>query len=185
MLAVSKKNNFEVNSATVPRKPGEAIGAICQLTSPDGKKNMTQNIEYNLLDGFLKKHGGEPTDKHGNSLFPGNINTLIFSLKEYRSVLKQTQGLVAEFINPKYESAEKTKFKSSTRLESLMQDYPKLLPASAKVGFTTYDRQFIFSACKNDLKSAAQKFAQGLPSECGSSCNTFHIESYFLTLNSH
>ena len=33
----------------------------------------------------------------------------------------------AEFINPKYADAEKKKFKSSARLECLMQDYPKLL----------------------------------------------------------
>lgn len=33
----------------------------------------------------------------------------------------------AEFINPKYADETKTKFKSSARLECLMQDYPKLL----------------------------------------------------------
>lgn len=34
---------------------------------------------------------------------------------------------LAEFINPKYADETKTKFKSSARLECLMQDYPKLL----------------------------------------------------------
>ena len=29
VLGVSKKCNFEVNSITIPRKPGEAVGAIC------------------------------------------------------------------------------------------------------------------------------------------------------------
>jgi len=31
VLGVSKKCNFEVNSITIPRKPGEAVGAICYL----------------------------------------------------------------------------------------------------------------------------------------------------------
>lgn len=31
-IGVSKKHNFEVNSLTVPRKPGESVGAICSLT---------------------------------------------------------------------------------------------------------------------------------------------------------
>jgi len=28
-LGVSAERNLEVNSVTVPRKPGEAVGAIC------------------------------------------------------------------------------------------------------------------------------------------------------------
>jgi hypothetical protein len=44
-------------------------------------------------------------------------------------------GTIGEFVNPKYKDATKTAFKSSTRLECMMQDYPKALPAGAKVGF--------------------------------------------------
>lgn len=36
----------------------------------------------------------------------------------------------------RYKDSTKTSFKSSTRLECMMQDYPKTLPPSAKVGFT-------------------------------------------------
>lgn len=36
----------------------------------------------------------------------------------------------------RYKDASKTSFKSSTRLECMMQDYPKTLPPSARVGFT-------------------------------------------------
>jgi UDP-sugar pyrophosphorylase len=46
-----------------------------------------------------------------------------------------TGGTIGEFVNPKYKDATKTAFKSSTRLECMMQDYPKALPADAKVGF--------------------------------------------------
>ena len=31
VLGVSRKNNWEMNSIAVPRKPGEAVGAICRL----------------------------------------------------------------------------------------------------------------------------------------------------------
>jgi hypothetical protein len=36
----------------------------------------------------------------------------------------------------RYKDASKTLFKSSTRLECMMQDYPRTLAPSAKVGFT-------------------------------------------------
>ena len=39
-------------------------------------------------------------------------------------------------LNDRYKDATKTEFKSSTRLECMMQDYPKTLPPSARVGFT-------------------------------------------------
>jgi UDP-sugar pyrophosphorylase len=54
------------------------------------------------LDALVKDHGGEKTDSRGYSLFPGNTNTLVFSLKEYSQVLSNSEGLIAEFINPKY-----------------------------------------------------------------------------------
>lgn len=36
-----------MNSITIPRKPGEAVGAICQLEKDDHK--MTLNVEYNQI----------------------------------------------------------------------------------------------------------------------------------------
>lgn len=49
-------------------------------------------------------------------------------------------GTIGEFVNPKYKDASKTAFKSSTRLECMMQDYPKALPADARVGFTVVNQ---------------------------------------------
>ena len=69
-------------------------------------------------------------------LLAGNINQLILKVSSYAQSLKETQGIIAEFVNPKYKDASKTAFKSSTRLECMMQDYPKALPSSAAVGFT-------------------------------------------------
>lgn len=37
-----------------------------------------------------------------------------------------------EFVNPKYTDGTKTKFKSPTRLECMMQDYPKSLGPQAR-----------------------------------------------------
>ena len=65
-------------------------------------KNLTINVEYNQLDSLLKTFGGEPKDANGYSLYPGNTNGLIFSLVDYLPVLLSTQGLISEFINPKY-----------------------------------------------------------------------------------
>lgn len=49
-------------------------------------------------------------------------------------------GTIGEFVNPKYKDASKTAFKSSTRLECMMQDYPRALPADARVGFTVINQ---------------------------------------------
>ena len=61
-------------------------------------------------------------------------------------------------------------FKSATRLECMMQDYPKLLKSGERVGFTQIDRKFCFSTVKNDLKTAAQKVKGNLPPESASVC---------------
>jgi UDP-sugar pyrophosphorylase len=48
VLGVSKKNNWEMNTVAVPRKPGEALGAICKLVDQnDNTKEITINVEYN------------------------------------------------------------------------------------------------------------------------------------------
>ena len=70
----------------------------------------------------------------------GNINQLILKVDSYVQSLEETQGIIAEFVNPKYKDASKTAFKSSTRLECMMQDYPRALPPSAAVGFTVVNQ---------------------------------------------
>lgn len=62
--------------------------------------------------------GGDVPDDSGFSPFPGNINILLFSLPRYAQLLDETGGVVPEFVNPKWGNAEKTKLKSSTRLEA-------------------------------------------------------------------
>lgn len=167
-IGVSLENNFVVNSITIPRKPGEAVGAICKLTDEQTGRTMTLNVEYNQLDAMLKdKYNpqGDIPNEHGLSDFPGNINVLVFELTSYNETLKQTQGLMPEFVNPKYANEQKNLFKSPTRLECMMQDYPQLLEANEPVGFTNYDRWFCFSACKNNLVDGIEKVKKNLPPE--------------------
>lgn len=61
------------------------------------------------------------------------------------STLKHTRGIIAEFVNPKYKDSSKTAFKSATRLECMMQDYPKEVGTDAKVGFTVINQ--VCSCC--------------------------------------
>lgn len=64
----------------------------------------------------------------------------------------EDQGVVIEFVNPKYKDETRTEFKKPTRLECMMQDIPKLfqkeMGSDAKIGFTTFDRWFTFSPAK-------------------------------------
>jgi UDP-sugar pyrophosphorylase len=147
VLGVSADKGFAVNSVCVPRTPGEAVGGICRLEYSDGdsKRAYTVNVEYNQLDPLLRSttefaNGDVADPKTGYSPFPGNINCLVFDVSRYADTLESTKGVVSEFVNPKYADETKTAFKSPTRLECMMQDFPKLLPADALVGFTQLDR---------------------------------------------
>jgi UDP-sugar pyrophosphorylase len=50
----------------------------------------------------------------------------LFRLDAYASTLYSSSGAMPEFVNPKYADAAKTTFKKPTRLECMMQDYPKV-----------------------------------------------------------
>ncbi|MQL97714.1 hypothetical protein Taro_030420 [Colocasia esculenta] len=163
-LGVSSTKNYHVNSLAVPRKAKEAIGGITKLTHADGR-TMVINVEYNQLDPLLRATGHDDGDVNcetGYSPFPGNINQLILELNSYIEELSRTRGAITEFVNPKYKDSSKTSFKSSTRLECMMQDYPKTLPASARVGFTVMDAWLAYAPVKNNPEDAA-KVPKGNP----------------------
>lgn len=168
VLGVSRKNNWEMNSIAIPRKPGESIGAICKLIDQsDSSKEVTINVEYNQLEALLKAKwdkGSDVPNEQGLSYFPGNTNTLIFKIPEYVQTLEKTKGVIPEFVNPKYADESRTVFKAPTRLECMMQDYPKLLTNKGTVGFTTYDAWFCFSPVKNKHEDACKLYERGLSS---------------------
>lgn len=163
-LGVSSTKQYHVNSLAVPRKAKEAIGGITRLTHSDGR-SMVINVEYNQLDPLLRASGypdGDVNSETGYSPFPGNINQLILELGPYIEELTKTGGAIQEFVNPKYKDSSKTAFKSSTRLECMMQDYPKTLPPSARVGFTVMETWFAYAPVKNNAEDAA-KVPKGNP----------------------
>ena len=178
-LGVSVRNAFDINSLAVPRKAGEAIGAITKLTSAETGREMTINVEYNQLDPLLRATicpDGDINDETGYSPFPGNINQLIVSMDPYIKELHRSGGLIAEFVNPKYADASKTVFKSSTRLECMMQDLPKGMPDGTRVGFTVISQVWAaYSPVKNSPAEAAAKAASGGPSH---SATSGELDSY-------
>lgn len=171
-IGVSEANDYDVNSLAVPRKAKEAIGAITRLTYPDGR-HITINVEYNQLDPLLRatiNPQGDVNDDSGFSPFPGNINQLVLKLSTYCAELHRHGGVIAEFVNPKYADASKTAFKSSTRLECMMQDFPKSLPEGARVGFTVVNQVWAaYSPVKNSPADAASKAQGGNPSHSATS----------------
>ncbi|MDX2081724.1 MAG: UTP--glucose-1-phosphate uridylyltransferase [Terrimicrobiaceae bacterium] len=177
-IGVSVQQGYDFNSIAVNRVPGEAVGGLARLVRTDGPA-LTVNVEYNQLDPLLRatvSPDGDVPDARGFSLFPGNINVLVLRLEPYLKVLDRTQGIIAEFINPKFSDASRTTFKKPARLETMMQDLPKLFCDGEKVGVTVFQREWCFSACKNNLTDAADKVAKNGPPESASSAeNDFYL----------
>jgi UDP-sugar pyrophosphorylase len=122
------------------------------------------------LDPLLRTTGdcqGDVADPDtGYSPFPGNANNLVLELSAYAKTLRgEDQGVVLEFVNPKYQDETRTEFKKPTRLECMMQDIPKLfqkeMGSSANIGFTMFDRWFTFSPAKNALDAGQEAVAGG------------------------
>ncbi|MCC5844679.1 MAG: UTP--glucose-1-phosphate uridylyltransferase [Verrucomicrobia bacterium] len=165
-VGVSIDQNYDFNSVAVNRVPGEAVGGLARLVK--GDRQMTLNVEYNQLDPLLKSTispEGDVAGENGYSLFPGNINVLVVRNEPYVRILKETEGIIAEFVNPKYADAARNHFKKPTRLETLMQDLPKLFTGGQRVGVSVFARSWCFSPNKNRLEDAAEKHEAGGPPE--------------------
>ena len=80
-----------------------------KLRNKHSGRSLTLSIEYNQIDSVLNAHP-EPKDHTGHSVYPGNINSLIFNIPDYIQTLAKTKGQITEFINPKYKNKEKTEF---------------------------------------------------------------------------
>eukprot|EP00934_Nitzschia_sp_Nitz4_P001896 Nitzschia sp. Nitz4//scaffold144_size56818//34913//37218//NITZ4_006541-RA/size56818-processed-gene-0.69-mRNA-1//1//CDS//3329536528//1896//frame0 len=170
-LGVSIAKGFHMNSICIPRLAGEAAGAIARLEhKTDPSKSLVINVEYNQLDPLLRSQGdckGDvPDPSTGYSPFPGNANNLVLELQAYAKTLRgEDQGVVLEFVNPKYKDETRTDFKKPTRLECMMQDIPKLfqkeMGADCNIGFTMFDRWFTFSPAKNSLEAGVEAVGKG------------------------
>jgi len=197
-LGVSVMNNLDVNSICSPRKAKAASGALMRLCHEDGHE-ITINVEYNYIDSILAPAGGDLNGPDGYSLYPGNMNQLIFALPSYAKTLERTGGSIPEFVNPKYANAERTVFKSPTRLECMMQDYPLTLKDAkeARIGVTVFaDSQMekskynvsslthrLYAPAKNNLKDGAKKALEGVPDATTSSTELAIYAGNALMLN--
>eukprot|EP00915_Cephaloidophora_sp_WS-2016_P010993 GHVH01016178.1.p1 GENE.GHVH01016178.1~~GHVH01016178.1.p1 ORF type:complete len:590 (+),score=86.33 GHVH01016178.1:106-1875(+) len=168
-LGFSVQHQLVMNTICIPRKAGEAVGGICKLVNKETKKELTLNVEYNQLGPLLKACGyaGDVADPAtGHSSYPGNTNALLFNLSRYNSVMEETGGNIPEFVNPKYSDSTMTSFKSPTRLECMMQEFPRLLSNQDPVGCVEAPRFICFSTVKNHYTDAAKKVESGGVPEC-------------------
>jgi UDP-sugar pyrophosphorylase len=176
-LGVSVEKGFDFNSLAVNRIPGEAVGGLAKLVGKE--KELTLNVEYNQLDPLLRatvSPEGDVPNEQGFSIFPGNINILVIRLASYVGILEASQGIIAEFVNPKYADETRTAFKKPTRLETMMQDLPKLFGPDEKVGVSVFSREWSFSANKNNIVDAAAKHTAGGPPESAATAeNDFYL----------
>jgi UDP-sugar pyrophosphorylase len=175
-IGVSVENGYDFNSLAINRVPGEAVGGLAKLVG--NGKEFTLNVEYNQLDPLLRatiSPEGDVANELGFSMFPGNCNTLLIRTESYVKILEASRGIIAEFVNPKYTDDTKSAFKSPTRLETMMQDLPKLFGESEKVGVTIFSRFWSFSPNKNNVTDAAAKVAGGNPADAGATAeNDFY-----------
>lgn len=180
-LGVSVKYGYHMNSICVPRKAQEAAGAITALTHEDGS-SLIINVEYNQLDPLLRAtvspEGDINDPETGFSPFPGNTNNIVFELNSYVKTLQgPDQGVVNEFVNPKYKDDTRTTFTKPTRLECMMQDFPLLMakelpeadPENPTIGFTSLEKWLSFSPAKNSLEAGAAGAKKGIPPNTASS----------------
>mmetsp|Transcript_24453 Transcript_24453/g.36279 ORF Transcript_24453/g.36279 Transcript_24453/m.36279 type:complete len:620 (-) Transcript_24453:169-2028(-) len=174
-LGVSVEKNLIMNSLAIPRKAKQAVGAIAKLTNEETGETRTINVEYNQLDPLLRSSGFDDGDVNdpetGFSPFPGNINQLLFSAEEYADALEECEGVMPEFVNPKYKDAAKTKFKKPTRLECMMQDFPTVLKGenAERVGFTSIAADMCFSPVKNATSDGMKLQKKGTHPACAAS----------------
>lgn len=177
-LGAAFDNNFDFLSLAVNRIPGEAVGGLAKLVK--NKRYLTLNVEYNQLEPLLRdtvNPEGDIPNEEGFSIFPGNINVLVVNINSYVEILEQTKGVIAEFVNPKYEDTNRSIFKKPARLETMMQDLPKLYTSEQKVGVAVFDRIWSFSANKNKLDDALIKQKSGRPAESASTAEADFYEA--------
>ena len=198
-IGVAEKKKYAMISVAVPRRAGEAIGALARLVPKEGqkeggeqaKRGLTINVEYNQLDPLLRAtaefaQGDADDPRTGFSPFPGNINQLVVSMGPYLAALEASAGVVGEFVNPKYKDPQaRTDFKSPARLECMMQDLPHALdPSKDLVGFLTINQVWAaYSPVKNSLTEAAAKGAKGEPthSAAAAEADAYRANCFLLT----
>ena len=89
-IGLSVRHGLALNTLSVPRRAGDAAGALMQLTGGDGRSILC-NVEYNQLSAMLVSAGdsrGDTNDTSGYSPYPGNTNQLVVALELYVASLE-------------------------------------------------------------------------------------------------
>jgi UDP-sugar pyrophosphorylase len=150
----------------IPRTPGSAIGCVVNLRNSQTGANIMANVEYNVLDAFLKSSSangvGDVAGANGLSPYPGNTNTLVVRLAPYVDALARTHGAVPEYVAPKYGKTQHV-FKTPARVECTMEDISQLMPDASKVSAVSFPTWMCFNPVKNNIEDAAAKVRGGLP----------------------
>lgn len=122
--------------------------------------------------------------------FPGNSNILSFNASDYASLLSQSHGIVPEFVNPKYRPGSRTEYLQPVRLESMMQDYPKLMMSNSfsvenrSHVIVTYPRFLAWSPVKNSPARGRELLAKTGHEETARSGENDQISLYKRILES-
>lgn len=58
-LGVCVQKNLEMNFITVPRRPGEQVGAICRTIDAHSQRESLVNIEYNVFEALHRRTLGK------------------------------------------------------------------------------------------------------------------------------
>ncbi|KOO24474.1 udp-sugar pyrophospharylase-like protein [Chrysochromulina tobinii] len=172
-LGVGASRGLEVTFVATPRKAKMALGMLATMVHESGTTRPIVPVEYNEIEPLLAKSSaagakggaanGDVNQPNGYSAYPGNTNGILLAMAPYLEVLKATRGQVDEFVNPKYTDHSRTVFKSSTRLECLMQNVAWMYPAAAPIGYVIYPPTYGYFPAKNDLATAAALSAKGVP----------------------
>uniref|UniRef100_A0A146L7H3 UTP-monosaccharide-1-phosphate uridylyltransferase n=3 Tax=Lygus hesperus TaxID=30085 RepID=A0A146L7H3_LYGHE len=169
--------------AATPRKPGEAIGALCRTHSPSTQVYHTVNIEYSEICKYITQ---ETVTGDQYSMLPGNMNVFCIDVPTYVRLLEQTHGIIAEFINPKYTDATNTTFKKPTRVECMMQDFSKYLPESCgthDIVACLLPPWYSYNPVKNSHRDALVKQAAGLTTDSAISAEFAYYRWFRLALS--
>ena len=124
---------------------------------------LLMNVVISLMNLDIPRNYSCPAITHR---FPGNSNILFFRASEYYKLLSLSQGLVPEFVNPKYKPGSRSEYLQPARLESMMQDYPKLLLQYPDAGIrgnhaiVSYPRFLAWSPVKNAPARAKEQEAK-------------------------
>jgi len=125
----------------------------------------TISVDYEQLDSLLCRSGFTNSHKKDEetdvSCFPGSTNQFVFKLDRYLASLKQTNGIMPEFVVNATDGI-------LAHLECRMQDISTVLSGrdALKVGYTCVASEYCFSPVDTDAKGGSVLQQSGMMPRC-------------------